>query len=45
VELAENRHLLTVGRAHVYIVHTDADGLQTIERHPVPAGLPAASRS
>jgi hypothetical protein len=41
VQLRANRHLLTVGRAHVYVVHTDDDGLQTIERYPIPARLRA----
>jgi hypothetical protein len=39
VELAPDRHLLAVGRAHAYVVHTDGDGLQRLERHPVPAAL------
>jgi hypothetical protein len=34
-----DRQLLTVGQSHVYVVVTDQDGLQTIERVPLPAAL------
>jgi hypothetical protein len=39
VRLGMDRHLLTVGQSHVYVVITDQDGLQTIERVPLPAAL------
>jgi hypothetical protein len=39
VQLGRDRHLLAVGRAHLYVAHTDQDGLQTIERYDVPAVL------
>ncbi len=29
--------LIAVGRKHVYLTHTDGDGLQTIRRYPLPA--------
>lgn len=39
IRLGANRHLLTVGRAHLYIVVTDSDGLQTVERVPMPGAI------
>lgn len=39
IRLGPERHLLAVGRAHAYVVHTDEDGLQRIERHPIPGAL------
>lgn len=41
IRLGENRHLLTVGRTHLYVVSTDSDGLQTVERIPMPSGITA----
>lgn len=35
VELRADRHLIAVGRAHVYAAHTDSFGLQTIERYTI----------
>ena len=39
IRLAPERHLLAVGLAHAYVVHTDGDGLQRIERHAIPGAL------
>lgn len=39
VALRAGRHLLAVGRAHVYVVRTEDDGLQTIERYAMPGVL------
>jgi hypothetical protein len=44
VQLRADRHLLTVGRAHVYVGHTDGDGLQTVERYGIPRTLGGSAR-
>ncbi|MGH7555656.1 MAG: hypothetical protein ACREMQ_21865 [Longimicrobiales bacterium] len=36
VRLAEGRQLLAVGRRHAYVIHTDDDDLQTLERYTLP---------
>jgi hypothetical protein len=41
VRLARDRHLLTIGDAHLYVIHTDSDGLQTIERVALPTVTPS----
>jgi hypothetical protein len=41
VQLRPDRHLIALGRAHVYVAHTDPDGLQTIERYAIPSVLDA----
>ena len=37
VALASDRHIIALGRSHVYVAHTDPDGLQTIERYRIPS--------
>lgn len=39
VQLAANRRIAGFGRTHAYVVHTDDDGLETIERHVLPREL------
>lgn len=41
IELARGRRLIAVGARHIHVVFTDEDGLETIERLPLPA-LPGA---
>jgi hypothetical protein len=36
VRLAEGRHLLALGKRHAYVIHTDDDDLQTLERYALP---------
>jgi hypothetical protein len=36
VRLAEGRQLLALGRRHAYVIHTDDDDLQTLERYTLP---------
>ena len=37
---SSDSHLAAFGRTHAYIVHTDEDGLETIERHVLPRARP-----
>ena len=39
LRLPQARRVLTLDRHGVYLVHTDDDGLQWVERYPWPAGL------
>jgi hypothetical protein len=36
VTLRPNRQVLALGQRHVYVVATDEDGLQAVERHRLP---------
>ena len=40
--LRADRHIIAVGQRHVHVVYTDSDGLQTLERYPLPE-LPRAT--
>ena len=39
VQLAADRRIAAFGRTHAYVVHTDEDGLETIERYVLPREL------
>jgi hypothetical protein len=39
VDIGRSRRIVTVGRAHAYVVFTDEDDLQHIARHPLPRTL------
>jgi hypothetical protein len=39
VELTAGRRIVAIGVAHAYVVRTDADDLQWLERYQLPAAL------
>jgi hypothetical protein len=36
IRLRADRHVIAAGRRHVYVAATSDDGLQTVERYPIP---------
>jgi len=37
LRVPKDRRLVAVGRSHVYLVASDDDDLQTLERYPMPS--------